>query len=166
MANLTDRLGLPLMAAGQAQKELTHNEALSLLDIAVGRCAESASLGSPPISPVAGQCWIVSDDATGAWEGRDRSLAGWTDNGWRYLSPFVGLSCWVKDRGNTMRFETGGWTENAVRADGIYVSGVRVVGMQRAGISDPAGGIVQDSEARTAISAVLATLRGHGLIEA
>lgn len=65
-----------------------------------------------------------------------------------------------------MRFEAGGRTNNAVRSDGIYVSGERVVGGRRAGISDPTGGTVQDSEARIAISAVLATLRGHGLIEA
>ena len=31
----TSRLGLPTLAAAQAQKEMTHNEALTLLDVAV-----------------------------------------------------------------------------------------------------------------------------------
>lgn len=166
MAHYTDRLGLPLMAAGQAQKELTHNEALSLLDIAVGRSVESAGLASPPELTVAGNCWIVSNGATGDWEGHDQSIAGWTENGWRFLTPFVGLHCWVKDRGNEMYFAAGGWTDSPVRANGLYVGGERVVGAQQEGISDPAGGVVQDLESRTAISAVLATLREHGLIEA
>ncbi len=30
----TARLGLPLLATGQAQKETTHNEALALIDLA------------------------------------------------------------------------------------------------------------------------------------
>ena len=32
---ITPRFGLPLLAPGQAAKELTHNEALSLLDLLV-----------------------------------------------------------------------------------------------------------------------------------
>jgi hypothetical protein len=66
----TERLGLPLLAAGQAQKELTHNEALSLLDVAVGRAAESAGLVTPPALPEPGQCWIVASGGTGHWEDR------------------------------------------------------------------------------------------------
>ena len=36
--NDTPRWSLPLLAAGQAQKEMTHNEALSLLDLVVHPC--------------------------------------------------------------------------------------------------------------------------------
>ena len=35
MSDTTARLRLPTLRAGQAQKELTHNEALTLLDLAV-----------------------------------------------------------------------------------------------------------------------------------
>lgn len=35
MMDDTPRWTLPLLAAGQAQKEMTHNEALSLLDLIV-----------------------------------------------------------------------------------------------------------------------------------
>jgi hypothetical protein len=41
-----------------------------------------------------------------------------------------------------------------------------VVGPQAAAIADPDGGAVVDGEARTAIAAILAALRSHGLIAA
>lgn len=44
------------------------------------------------------------------------------------------------------------------------VAGTKVVGAQGATISDPTGGTVQDSEARTAINAIIDRLQAHGLI--
>jgi hypothetical protein len=162
----TERLALPLLAAGQAQKELTHNEALSLLDLVVAMTAESADVTTPPAVPDLGQCWIVADGGTGAWTDRDRWLAGWTANGWRFLAPFEGMRCWVKDRGNGLCHDGEDWIDDAVREDGYYVSGQRVVGARGEGITSPSGGATQDAEARAAINAVLAALREHGLIEA
>ena len=64
------RLSLPYMHAGQAQKEVAHNEALALLDIIVAAGVESADLSAPPASPTDGQCWIVAGPGTGAWGGQ------------------------------------------------------------------------------------------------
>lgn len=44
------------------------------------------------------------------------------------------------------------------------VNGTKVVGAQGATVSDPTGGTVQDSEARTAIIAIIDRLQAHGLI--
>jgi len=44
------------------------------------------------------------------------------------------------------------------------VAGTKVVGAQGATISDPTGGTVQDSEARTAINTIIDRLQAHGLI--
>ncbi len=90
----TDRIGLPLLAAGQAQKELAHNEALLLLDLVSQPVAQSADLTAPPGAPAAGQCWIVAPSASGDWAGRDGALAGWTDNGWRFAMPAEGWRAW------------------------------------------------------------------------
>jgi hypothetical protein len=87
-------------------------------------------------------------------------------NGWRFLAPFEGLQCWVKDLGHTLRFTEDGWADEAVREDGYYVAGQRVIGGRAHAITGPTGGVTQDAEARTAINAVLNALRGHGLIEA
>lgn len=161
----TDRLGLPLLAAGQAQKELAHNEALLLLDLIAQPVAQSADLAAPPSSPVAGQCWIVASAATGAWSGRDGALAGWTDNGWRFAMPAEGWRAWVIDRSQTMRFDGSGWTDEEARSDGYFVDGERVVSVRQAAIANPSGGATIDVEARTALAAILVALRTHGLIE-
>lgn len=161
----TDRLGLPLLAAGQAQKEVAHNEALLLVDIACQPVAESADIAAPPPSPVAGQCWIVAASATGAWSGRERALAGWTANGWRFALPSPGWRAWVADRAQSMRFDGSDWIDEAVRNDGYFVDGDRVVGARQGAIATPSGGAIVDAEARSALGAILAMLRTHGLIE-
>jgi len=160
----TNRLRLPLLAAGQAQKELIHNEALGLIDLAVQSCVESADLATPPATPVAGQCWIVAAGADQAWSGRDDALAAWTDGGWLFATPGAGWRAWVQDRGHMMHFGDAGWADAPARGDGYYVAGQRVVGERQAGIADPAGGSAPDAEARGAISSILAILRAHGLI--
>jgi len=160
----TDRLRLPLMAAGQAQKELAHNEALLLLDLIGQPVAQSADLIAPPGSPASGQCWIVAPSATGAWTGKDGALAGWTGNGWRFAMPGEGWRVWVVDRGCAMRFDTDMWTNEAVRADGYFIGEDRVLAGRQSAIADPTGGASIDAEARAAIIAILGSLRAHGLI--
>jgi hypothetical protein len=162
---LTDRLGLPLLAAGQAQKEVTHNEALMLLDLTVQTIVESADLSVPPVSPSPGQCWIVASGGSGDWADRDTSLAGWTAGGWIFAVPGAGWRAWAIDRAGDIQFDGTDWNEEPVRDDGYYVDGERVVGGREAAIASPAGGAVQDAEARAAIAAILTALRSHGLIE-
>ncbi len=160
----TDRLGLPLLAAGQAQKEVAHNEALLLLDMLCQPAAESADLSTPPSAPELGQCWIVSATPTGDWSGMDAALASWTGNGWRFARPIPGWRAWVADRGGTMRFDGSQWVDEAARSDGYFVDGQRVVAERQAAIAVPAGGANPDAEARAAIGEILAALRQHGLI--
>ena len=47
-------LSLPLIEAGQAQKHVTHNEALLLLDAALHLAVASRSVATPPGAPAAG----------------------------------------------------------------------------------------------------------------
>lgn len=164
MTDLTDRLSLPLLATGQAQKEMTHNEALTLLDMLVQPVALSADLTAPPAEAEAGQCWIVPTGATAAWEGQDAQLAMWTAAGWRFAQADEGWHCRVLDRGGLMRFKAGVWIDMAERDDGIFVDGLRVLGARQPAIAEPAGGATIDDESRSAITAILAALRNHGLI--
>ncbi len=161
----TDRLGLPLLAAGQAQKEVTHNEALLRLDLLTQAVAESADLSAPPATPTPGQCWIVASGGTGDWADRDGTVAAWTASGWIFATPQAGWRGWVIDRAGDIRFDGTNWIDEPVRDDGYYVDGVRVIGERRAAIAAASGGAVQDAEARTAIDSILAALRAHGLIE-
>lgn len=54
--------------------------------------------------------------------------------------------------------------EGVGAATGYQVNGTKVVGAQGAAVADASGGATVDAEARTALNALLARLRTHGLI--
>ena len=161
----TPRWGLPQLFAGQAQKEIFHNEALARIDMLLHGQAESADESAPPSAPTLGQCWIVAGGATGEWAGREGDVACWTEGGWRFAAPQRGLRLWVADRGYSMFHDGGAWRDGAVRGDGVYVEGLRVVGPRQAAIVNPAGGTDPDLEALDAIGSILSAMRIHGLID-
>ena len=110
----TDRLRLPLLAAAQALKEMTHNEALTLLDAVVQATVVAVAPASVPATPVPGQCWIVGIGATGAWAGHDGALAFWTSGGWRFVAPFLGMAVWSLADNAPVRRMSFGWYNGAV----------------------------------------------------
>ncbi len=164
MADVTDRLALPLLAAGQAQKEVFHNEALLLLDLVAGAGVEAVGPNTPPASPTPGQAWVVGPAPTDDWAGHGQALAGRTAGGWRFVAPREGLAVWSAADGAVARFHSGAWEVGNLRGHAVLIDGNKVVGARAAAIADPSGGATVDSEARAAIGAVLAALRGHGLI--
>jgi hypothetical protein len=166
MTDATPRLALPLLVAGQAQKELFHNEALTVIDMLVQPAVASAGIDVPPPAPATGQGWIVGPAPSGAWAGHAHSLACWTDGGWRFVAPFEGMCLWVLDVALPARWHAGAWAVGTIAATEIVVAGSKVLGARRPPIANPAGGTTVDAPARTAIDAVLAALREHGIIAA
>ncbi|WP_022682154.1 DUF2793 domain-containing protein [Sphingobium bisphenolivorans] len=163
--DMTARWGLPFLFAGQAQKELYHNEALALIDMLLHGWAESADQAIPPSAPVVGTCWIVAEDAGDAWEGQEGAVACWTDGGWRFVTPRSGLSLWVSDRGHALHYDGTDWQDSSLRQDGLYIAGQRVVGERADAIAYPSGGGSVDAEGRAAIARIIDVLRAHGLVE-
>ncbi|QXN71220.1 hypothetical protein RCMAMADUCK_23 [Rhodobacter phage RcMamaDuck] len=86
----TPNLVLPYIQASQAQKHVTHNEAIRLLDGMVQLAVLSRVLTAPPGSPVDGDRYIVASGATGAWASWDLNVAFWIDGAWVRLIPRVG----------------------------------------------------------------------------
>jgi hypothetical protein len=164
MMGETNRLALPLIEPGQAQKEMTHNEALARLDLLTQAAVAAVSWSQPPDDPEVGRCWIIGDAATGAWAGQAGALAGWTVGGWRFAAPHQGMSVWSEADDCVATFTGGAWQVGRIAAASLTVGGVQVVGAQAPAIRPPAGGGTVDAEARDALTAVLATLRTHGLI--
>jgi len=154
MGELSGRLGLPFLAVGQAQKEITHNEALAMVDLALHAAVEVVGLNVPPAAPLEGQAWIVGPGPTGAWLGRAHALAGWTAGGWRFVPPHDGMSARVAG-GLEARFGDGSWVVGDVACRRVLVDGLPVLGARRAAIPAPQGGSAPDMEARAAIAAVL-----------
>lgn len=163
MTGITDRLALPLLDAGQAQKEIYHNEALVRLDLLVQAAAEALGLNVAPTDPAPGQCWIVGTAPEGSWSGHAGEIAGWTEGGWRFVAPREGMRLWLgHDAGNAI-FRNGEWHSGEAHGR-LVVEGQQVVGAQMPEIAEPEGGTVVDAPARAAISAVIVALRAHGLI--
>ena len=163
--DMTPRWALPLLHAGQAQKEIFHNEALALVDALLHGVAQSADLATPPGDPVVGQCWIVATGASGEWTDHAGMVACWTEGGWRFVAPRRGLSLHVADGEQALFHDGGEWRASPVRPDGLYLGEERVVGVRAGAIGDVSGGSVIDVEARLTIAAILMALRTHGLIE-
>ena len=160
----TARWALPLLDAGQAQKEMTHNEAVTLLDLLAGASVVAVGTNVPPSSSVAGQCWVIGTAPTGAWAAQAQALVGWTAGGWRFLAPRDGLAVWSAADGCLAVFDGGQWRVGRVAATELFVGGVRVVGARQPAIALPAGGGTVDVQARAAIAALLTALTTHGLI--
>ncbi|MEW6451151.1 MAG: DUF2793 domain-containing protein [Pseudomonadota bacterium] len=105
----TPRLGLPAIEAAQAQKHVTHNEALALLDTLVQLAVESRTLTTPPGSPTEGDCYIPAPGATGLWSGWDLQLAAFSGGAWTRIVPKSGMKAWIKSERLTVTYEDGIW---------------------------------------------------------
>ena len=103
MSDLTTHLLLPYILAAQAQKHVTHNEALRLLDAMVQLSVLDRNRTAPPLSPVDGDRHIVASGATGLWAGWDLSVAFWVDGVWMRLVPRPGWTAWnIADAAHTV----------------------------------------------------------------
>ena len=164
MTDMTDRLAFALIAPGQAQKEMTHNEALARLDIMVQPVVQAVAPALVPASPAFGQCWIVGVGASGAWAGRDGAIAAWTAGGWRFVTPFEGMTAWSITDSMQVARRGADWIIGEVNAQQVRINNVRVITVRQPAIATPVGGAMVDSESRDAISSILGVLRTHGLI--
>jgi hypothetical protein len=90
----TPNLGLPFIEGSQAQKHVTHNEALRILDAAIQISVLDVTHTSPPGSPAEGERHVVASGATGAWAGHVNAVATWQDGAWAYLAPHTGWCIW------------------------------------------------------------------------
>lgn len=125
MTDSTARLALPTILANQAQKEVTHNEALALLDALVHLAVHDRDLTAPPASPADGACYLVASGATGAWVGQDGKLAVTSGGAWTFLAVFAGLAIWVVDEARLFLRDASSWREMAFAAGGITVLGAQ-----------------------------------------
>jgi hypothetical protein len=110
MSQTSPLLGLPYLEAAQAQKHVTHNEALRRLDAIVQLAVIDRDLAAPPPTPLEGDRYIVAAGASGAWAGRAGQVAAWQDGAWAFFAPAAGWLAWVADEGMLLAYVSGGWT--------------------------------------------------------
>lgn len=159
----TDRFALPLIDTGQAQKDITHNEAIAALDALLHLAVRSRSLATPPAAPTTGDAWIVPATASGAWTGRADAIAVAETGGWRFVGSRAGMLAWIADEGLWARFEAG-WQADAWPVAALQVGARRLFAAPAAAVTGPTGGVTVDTQARATLTALLAALHDQGVI--
>ncbi len=143
-SSTSPRFALPMLFAGQSQKEVIVNEALLAADVLLHPAVE-AVITAPPAAPANGQCWLVGASATGPFAGQSGRIAAWSEGGWRFVSAREGMRAY-DIAAAAYRFFAGGTWQLAPAP------------------TMPSGGAVIDSQARTAIAAIITTLRAAGVL--
>lgn len=139
---VSPRFGLPLLFAGQAQKEVFVNEAHALADALLHGAIEGVA-SVPPSSPVEGNCWLVGASPTGDWAGQTGTIACRQAGNWLFVAPRDGLRLLDLSTGQERLFFES-WKIPVAPAE-------------------PSGGATVDGQARAAISQLIAALRVAGI---
>ena len=143
----TPLLGLPLLAAAQAQKHITHNEALLLIDAAIQLSVIARGLAIPPESAPDGARYLVGANASGGWAGAEGRIAIAQAGGWVFLTPRAGWRMWVEAEARLLVFNGTAWVNPLAITE--------LANMTRLGVNATA-----DDTNRLAVSAA-ATLFNH-----
>ncbi|MER2536750.1 MAG: DUF2793 domain-containing protein [Rhizobiaceae bacterium] len=98
----TANLALPYILPAQAQKHVTHNEALRALDALVQLSVADRHLATPPATPAEGDRYIVAAGAGDAWSGQAGTIAAFQDGAWAFLPPKKGWIAWVADENKAL----------------------------------------------------------------
>src|SRR5690606_38881895 len=128
--------GLPYLAAGQMQKHVTLNEALTRLDAVVQTAVVSRTEPTQPAAPPDGALYILPDGATGpAWEGRpEGALLRAEAGGWSMVEAADGLIALVTDAAELVVRHAGGWVPLGERLEAIQ-------GLDRLGLGTTADAV-------------------------
>ncbi len=108
MPDTTTHLALPFILPAQAQKHVTHNEALLRLD-AVVQLVIDGETTEPPESPVEGETLWIGGPGSGDFAGHDSTLAVYQDGAWTFLSPRHGWQAVFRDTGDLKIFDGSDW---------------------------------------------------------
>lgn len=126
MSDDTANLTLPYILSAQAQKHVTHNEALRRLDGLVQMVIQQEA-STPPGSPAEGHCLAVGAAPTGAWSGKAGKIALFADGAWIFLTPREGWIAWFADADRQKIWTGTAWSdllsESTVPKLGINTSG-------------------------------------------
>ena len=109
MSDTSPILSLPYLQPSQAQKHVTHNEALQTLDVLVQTVVADRDQSTPPTTPTAGGSHIVAPGGTGAWAGHDDDIATWDGSNWFFVTPQTGWQAQVNAESQTVTWDGSTW---------------------------------------------------------
>ena len=120
----SNHLGFDYVSASQAQKEVTVNTALRLIDALMNTGVIDKDLDTPPGSPNEGDVYIVAATGTGAWSGHDGDIAFYADSAWYFVDPAEGLTVWINDENALYTFDGSAWVFSASNIQNASLIGI------------------------------------------
>ena len=101
---------LPYISVGQSQKEVTHNEALAILDILLAGVCSSIETG-PPATSDGLVVLVAASSTTGAFVGKENKIAYYLTSAaaWAYSTPVTGQTINVTSTNTTYRYSGSAW---------------------------------------------------------
>lgn len=144
LSDSTPNYGMPMLFAGQAQKEFMINKSLSILD-AIMPSSIIESLSAPPNTWTDGSAYRVTATATEGWATKEDMIAIAVAGSWHFLPPYPGMRVFDQ-AADCMLLYRSAW-QFAVEP------------------TAPSSGAVVDDQARAAILQIVAALRDLGLLK-
>ncbi len=145
LSDATVRHALPMLFAGQAQREAFVNEALARIDAALHPCV-TEERASPPAASEDGDAYLVAASPSGDWQDHAHTIAVWQGQHWLFAQPVHGMTLLDGSTGERLVFD-GTWQRQPAPAS-------------------PSGGVTIDAQARSAIDAIIAALKIKGIFPA
>ena len=150
----TPHLALPLIAAAQAQKHVTHNEAIAALDALVQLAVKERNRTAPSAAPEEGERFLVGENATGAFAGHEGQIALFDLGIWRFFAPRPGWRAYVENEDLVVVFNGIEWKTFGSVPDEIH-------NLQRLGLGTSADGLNRlSAKLNAALFAALAAEEG------
>lgn len=119
---VTTNLGMPELDQGQKNADITHNEALNILDLVVQAVVQDMTHTAPPTG-VEGEMYIPLATASGDWTGWENDLAGYVNGVWIRIVPQAGWIIYNLDTAKRMSWSGSAWIE----AGNVSTTGAPVV---------------------------------------
>lgn len=126
MSDTSPRLNLPFIQAAQAQKHITHNEAIRLLDAIVQLSVEAFDAETPPVVPADGDTYAIGASPVGLWAGHAGEVAVWLDTAWTFITPQEGWIATTAGTGEISVYSSGMWSAPMVSVDLQNLAGVGI----------------------------------------
>lgn len=141
----TPKLGLTFLEEGQNQAEITHNDALVIIDSIACLTVKDRDLSSPPGGPALGDAYFVASVGSGLWAGHTNDIAIFNGNNWVFVILRTGWSLWVDDEAASFIWN-GATLEDPLSTLNIPISTGSEIGLHiLLGHVNAAGGIVRGS---------------------
>ena len=117
----TNNLQMPLLIPNQSGKEVTHNEALIIIDNLLKNVVVDKDLTEPPANVNDNDLYIVGANASGDWINMDKYLAFY-DNGWRFIEPRENFIFYVLDENKFYKYSNNDWIELNINIGDLHLS--------------------------------------------